>query len=45
MAQSNEQKKLNVKISKLVRINAKQFIQWLQEAEVEEEDDDLKIFS
>jgi len=38
-------KKLNVKISKLVRINAKQFIQWLQEAEVEEEDDDLKIFS
>jgi len=32
-------KKLNVKISRQVRINAKPFIQWLQEAEVEVEED------
>jgi len=32
-------KKLNVKISKQVRINAKPFIQWLQEAEEESEEE------
>jgi translation initiation factor 5 len=29
-------KKLNIKISKQIRINAKKFIQWLQEAEVDD---------